>query len=197
MRTPLLFVILVGTIVSGAFAQDLIVVNEVPGGPMKTDLGYGISVNKYSSMNRRWLIVNSGGCPAVLSNAGVQTKYVDNGYEFKGDGSLKSSAALQAFEVRFILYDVWGDYMKTLSGTQVQDIPENTEFDLSLSGSWYARETEVSEFALSVAYIARVRTADGKLWTADPKRVIESLLNSSVPIKLDEMNPSKADNGVK
>lgn len=178
-----------------ANAQVNVIVSESFCGSMKTDLGYGIAVNKYSTMNRRCLTVNSDGCPARLSDVGIVPKYDsdDRGYKYDPLGSLIPLIPIQAFEVRFILYDLWGEHLQTLSLTQVQDLKDSVSFDLSIGGQWRTWEQDVTKFGLSVGYIARVMTKDGKVWTADSKRVIESLLTSSVAIKPEELNPAKME----
>lgn len=49
----------------------------------------------------------------------MTTKFASNNYRLIGAGKLTPSEAITPFEVRFVLFDMFGGKLKTLSGTHV------------------------------------------------------------------------------
>ena len=77
-----------------------------------------------------------------------------------------------AFQVNFICFDIWGQYMTTLSATYVND------FDIgehSFSLAWRVRSfhEKREKHYVSIAYIARVRTRSGAIVTANTDKVVD------------------------
>lgn len=173
-------------------AQGLEVV-RADGGSVTTSLGYGIAVNEESSLHREWFVANDPTCPLQLDGAGVRTVYADRDYEFQAAGRVIAREATAAFEVRFMLFDVWGEHMKTLSGTELRDLAVGAALPLSEIGSWNAWETEVAEFLTSVAFIAHVRTADGRAWGADRAGVLREVEAVKLSLTQEELEPSRPD----
>lgn len=94
-----------------------------------------------------------------------------------------------AFEVRFLLFDVWGDHMQTLSATKVSDL--NGQMPLGEAGSWRAWENDVSELLTVVSFPARVRTADGRTWNYDPVRLLREVERIKVKLTEKELSPEQ------
>ncbi len=65
--------------------------------------------------------------------------------------------------------------MKTLSGLEVTDVAAGANFSLADMGSWRAWESDVSELLTVVAFVAQVRSGDGKIWRYDANAVGERL----------------------
>ena len=154
-------------------------VTKVPGGSVKTDLGYDIVLNKESSLTREWITVHDNKIPADISGtAGVKTiyeagrNYSSGNYRYTSEFTITPTEALAAIEVRFLTFDIWGDHVRNLSITKIMDIPAGEA--KQIGGKWNVySENEVSEFYASIAYIAQVRTASGQVLKADPKIVLE------------------------
>jgi hypothetical protein len=163
----------------------------VDGGPAVTDLGYNVQVNKGSTLHRSFAIINDPSAPIQLAGTGVNTRYGRDRYSFVPVGTVSPSEALTAFEVRFVLYDVFGNRLKTLSAMHVTDMPGGSSIGIADIGSWYAFEAEVSELLTVAAFVANVRTASGKVWRANEKKVTEELEKLNLKVTSGTLEPTK------
>jgi len=147
-----------------ALAAQKIQVTTSDGGSVVTPLSQSIKVNDKSSLHRIWVMLNDPGCPVQLENAGITTAYGDREYLYRQSGTFKASEPVVALEVRYVLYDIFGDHLKTLSATSVEDVAADTQLPLSELGRWRGWENEVAELLTVVAFVAQVRTINGKVW---------------------------------
>jgi hypothetical protein len=167
----------------------------VDGGSVVTSLGYDIRVNDGSSLRRAWVVLNEAGAPARLDGVGVSTAYGDRAYRYVGAGRLVSSEPLTAVEVRILLFDVFGNHMKTLSGTQVTDLAAGASLEGTELGQWRAFENEVSELLTSVAFVAHVRTSDGRVWRHDAQAIRTQLDQIQLRVSEGDLSPSSNPGG--
>ena len=188
-RVVLLFILVILSTVI-VFSQKIKVTNY-DGGSVVTELGYGIKVNAQSTLMRTWVVFNDSGCPIQLGRSGIKTVYGDREYNYIPEGSLSSKEKVAAIDIRFFLYDVFGDHIKTITCTQVTDIQSGTTFELKNIGGWRALENEISGLLTVVCFVAQVRTSIGIVWKFNAK-LIDAELSK---IKLMETNgfiePSK------
>lgn len=169
------------------------------GSSVRTNLGSGIVVNDKSSLMREWIVAQDTLLPVrLLGNPSPRTVYVSGyysgNYQYRADFQVQTVEPLVSIEVRFVLFDVWGDLINTLSSTDVMDIGVDSE--TSLSGRWGAlSENEVSEYYASIAFIARARTASGKVYVAQTRPIIEEAIRISSRLKpdLSQHNQSRID----
>jgi hypothetical protein len=150
-----------------------IIMTRSEGSSVTTKLGYGIIVNKGSTLKREKIILNDSNCPVQLNDVGIETVFTDK-YSFNPSGNFTAKEPISAVEVVHILYDVFGEHIKTLSNSEINDIEGIHE--LAKSGSWYASENNVSSYFICVSYIANVRTKNGQLWHCDFKAIKEHIL---------------------
>jgi hypothetical protein len=144
------------------------VVTRGTGGTAVTRLGYGISVNPKSSLEREWITAQDTALPARLEGTiGVRTVYKGGSgyssgeYQYLASVPVLASDSLAAIEVRFVLCDIWGNFIKTLSETEIEDVAAGTK--RTFTPAWRIwDENEVSEHYASLAYIARVQTRQGE-----------------------------------
>ncbi len=161
------------------------------GGSIQTPLDYGIVVNKGSSLSREWITVHDSACPiALVDNVGVTTIYVrdrvSGEYNYSAKFSVEASEPVSAFEARFLLFDLWGNHLKTLSMTQVADLEGKKE----VSAKWNAySENEVSEYYASIAFVARVRTQTGRVFESNMLPVLEEARKISRKFSPENLEP--------
>ena len=161
--------------VVGAFAASAQEIQRGSGGPIKTELGYGIVINEDSSLQREWIVINDPNMPASLvALTGVNTYYLSGRslgeYRYKADVTLEVKQPLSAIQVNFILFDVWGRHSKSVQMTEVKDFPVGKH---SLQGEWRIfSENDVSEYYASIGYVSRVRTADARVIEMDVGPVV-------------------------
>jgi hypothetical protein len=155
-------------------AQGIQAMN-LDGGTVVTELSPNIKVNEKSALHRTWTVLNDPSCPIQLSDAGIRTLYRGRDYSFNPTGLAKTSKPVQAFEVRYLLYDVFGEHLRTLSSTEVTDLPGDFSFQLGKSGTWRAWENDVSQLLTVVAFVAQVRGEAGKIWRYNQKAIGDEL----------------------
>lgn len=190
VATSIAFALLVMYLGSVALAQP-IKVTTADGGSVITDLGYDIKINKNSTLRRAWVVLNDPNCPVQLINAGINTRYGDREYNYIPTGSVKISVAISALEIRYLLYDVFGDHLKTLSATEVTDAAVDAEISLKEMGSWRAWENEISELLTVVVFVAQARTVDGKIWRYQDKPISEELNKIRLKVTTGVLDPTK------
>ena len=172
-----------------------ITLKQQPGGSVVVPLGYGIEVNKGSTLQRAWYVIEDESAPVLIQNAGVKPIYKSESYGGRyhmiASGSLAFSREVTALEVRFMIFDIWGRHIQTLSGTQVKDFSTKTLLDLSSIWSWDTYENQVSEYLTSVAFLARARYPDGTVWTFNPDAVFDKVKAITSELTKDELTPEK------
>lgn len=175
-----------------AFSQTKATVTKASGGTIQTSLSYGIVLNKNSSLSREWITIHDNALPISFSDTiGIKSVYQSSdrsgGYRYQSSFSLEAKEPISAFEVRFLLFDLWGKHIKTLSFTEISDF-ENSKLFV---GEWRAyNENEVSEYYASIAYIARVRTQSGKILEGNASTVLEEARKFSKKFTEDALNPT-------
>jgi len=164
------------------------------GGSVTTNLGYGIAVNKNSTLRRRIFVVNDESSPVQLQALAAHPLYksekYSGSYSFQQTGDAKAVADVRAVEIIIALFDLWGERMKNLSILDVSDIPAGTT--IPKDGSWYASEGEVHKFYNSVAFVKSVMRSDGSIWRADLRAVAAKLSEVQLTVSesgLDETKP--------
>ena len=143
--------------------------------------GYSITYNEGSTLSRSWVTLDDTDCPVALVDAGV---VIDDEVEsFGAVGSVHPKVPISAFEVRFVLLDVFGDRLAVLSKVQIKDFDATAEALLSeplpgqmVDADWKAGWSDVSRLLTVVSFIAKVRTQDGLVWQYDADAVAESIL---------------------
>lgn len=164
-------------------------VSELDGGSVVTNLGYDTRLNSDSSLRRRWIVVNDPDCPAQLKDAGVKTSHSEREFLFTQSGKLRSFEGLSAFEVRYVLYDMFGRHLKTLSSVSVKDIPPAKIIELNEFGQWRGWENEVASLFSVVAFVAHVRTAEGRIWRHKERQLSDELARIELAATSEVLNP--------
>lgn len=168
-------------------------VKELGGGSIVTDLGYRIQVNQGSSLQRRWFVINDPSCPVQLSGAGIRTAYrsssIGGDYKYMATGLATTGEMITAFQVRYLLFDIWGEHTRTLSDTEVSDL--KAQIALKDTGSWSTWENEVSEFFTVVSFVSLVRRPDGTVWQYDPSSLLQHVEGIKVKLTEKELTPDR------
>lgn len=161
------------------------------GGSIQTPLGYNIILNQGSSLEREWLTVHDPASPLALPGTiGIKTTYVSERsvgtYEYAAIFAAEASEPIVAFEIRFLLFDVWGNHLTTLSMTEIVDFVGPKE----MSGTWKVySENEVSKYYASIAFVARARTKGGRVFEANLAPVLEEARKLSRKFSPENLEP--------
>ncbi len=149
---------------------DAVNVATADGGSVRTNLGFGIILNEESTLSRDWVVIHDARLPVDFEGTpGATTRY-DNNYEYNVQATLVASQPVTAVNARFIAFDVFGERVTTLGATEVVDLApgEPSRFDWQ----WRVGENDASRYFASIAFIARVRTADGQVHHADYNTIV-------------------------
>jgi hypothetical protein len=174
-RATLLLLVL--TVPSRRLTAGDLKIDAADGGSVVTDLGHGIQVNKGSSLHRSFVTINDVTAPVQLQDTGVTVSFSSelSRYSFTRGGRVSAAEALSAFEVRHVLFGMFGEWIRTVSGQEVVDVEKASSFDLHEESAWTADETQVSRLLTVVSFVANARTTSGRVWHSDTKRISDAI----------------------
>ncbi|MBK9402366.1 MAG: hypothetical protein IPN36_16435 [Bacteroidetes bacterium] len=129
----------------------------------------GDKINEGSTLSRDYYLINAKDCPLQLSNVGIKTSYRTRG-AFTSTDKVIPSEPIAAYEVHHVLYNIFGEHIRTLSNDAVSDLKLPTDFNQDFN--WYASINDVSEYLICVSYVAKVRTLNRTIWRYNFKNSI-------------------------
>jgi len=94
------------------------------------------------------------------------TEGIQHNVEYKNTGD----KPVVAVQIGLVSFDVWNEFLDRSGGVSIEEV----EPGASMKGTWVARAYAVS-FLTGVAYVSKVRFADGTIWAADLDAVAEEL----------------------
>lgn len=176
-------------------APVAITVDRSEGPDVTVSLGYGIVLNKESTLRREWFVVRDAQAPAFIEGpAGIRVVFKDGDRGSRGEFQYTSSYRLAArepvtaFEVRAVVIDVFGRTVKTLSSTEVVPVTGGRDF----RSAWRIfSENEASEAFASVMYVAQVRTAAGRVYVADRAAIFDQVRKVASRLTEADLEPKR------
>lgn len=183
------------TVSSSAGAEDGPKVRRGSGGSIQTNLGSGIVLNKQSSLQREWIVVDDPRLPVSIRGVtGARTiykpgkRYSSGSYMYAADLDLGVTDDVSAFEIRFVTFDIWGERRRVLSLASIKDLAPGRHKE---DAEWRVHsEHETSQYYASIAYVARVRTKSGKVLRANPQAVLAEARKFSEKFSESDLDPS-------
>lgn len=169
------------------------------GGSVQTVLTNNVRLNDKSTLEREFITVVDATLPAQLKGCtGVKTRYESGnghtagGYQYAASYSIQASEDLRAVEVRFVLFNIWGRYVRTLGSTKIADIPATEVRHYSPKWNLYSEndEAEASEHYASIAFVSTVRTSAGKVLDADMACILEEGKRFSSKFAAADLEPT-------
>ncbi len=173
-----------------------VVVTRATGGSIQTRLSANIILNKQSSITREWLALHDPNMPAdLIGTPGVSTTYtsgrVSGEYYYEAKPSVQAKEDLAAIEIRFLVFNVWGQHVRTLLSDEVADVAAGVTKELS--PQWRVlSENEVSRHYASIGYISRIRTKDGRVVDADPTAIVREAQKFSKKFTVADLDPKES-----
>lgn len=176
-----------------ASAQPL-TVSRGTGASVKVDLAMGIALNKASSLTREWVIINDPALPLQIEAGSAVPSYSQDrtrgSYRYRAEYTVKASDAVTAYEVRFLVLDVFGERQRLLSASELTDIA--AESSHNHVGVWNLfSEADASTAFYSVGYVAAVRTASGQVYRARLPAVLAEIQKISSAIQASDIEREK------
>ncbi len=179
--------ILLGAVITNSLAAES--VTKASGGSIKTRGGSGNELNQDSSLTREWITIHDKAIPAdIYRTVGVEIKYGFGDHRYWAVGSITAKKALSAIKIRFLTFDIWGDHTGNLSGTEIVDMEAGESIQFDWEWDVYS-ENEASEYFASIAYIAQVRTKNGRVIKADLKAVLKQARKFSKKFSEGDLEP--------
>ena len=170
---------------------------RVDGGTIQTVVGFFNVLNSKSTLHREYVAVVSNLPVSFPDTPGVTTIYEKGEnrsgnyfYASKTSVVVGDALAVTPFEVRFVTFDIFGNRVRTLSATVIEDIlaGERRTYD---DWKWgpYSENEVIAHFA-SVAFVAQVRTADGQVHVANQEDILEAVRQFAVKATEADLNPT-------
>ena len=134
-------------------------------GSMKQRLG-GVEINKESTLLREALVIHDHRLPVVFNGTPVaRTTYRDRSVELTVTADVIANAEVRAWSAVVITFDVFGESQGRFGATEVEDIGKGGLKEHTWR--WRFSESDALTHFATVAYIRRVRTAEGQVQLAD------------------------------
>ena len=112
------------------------------------------------------------GTPGLTTVYEKGGQYSNGEYRYRAKFTLATSDDVQAVEVRFLAFDVWGEHMQSFRYEEVADIA--TGAAKPVTGEWRLfSENDAEKFYASIGYVSRVRLKSGRVVTAQDAPVVE------------------------
>ena len=172
------------------------IVLRASGGSIRTLLSRTNLTNPESSLQREFITVidptmpvGLGGCTGVITTYDKPWDSDFGDYYYKASFIAKALEPITAFQVRFLLFDVWGEHMKTLSSTHVLDIGSGQERTFSSTWREYD-ENDICHYYASIAYLSTARTVTGKVIYAEYDLVMEEAQKFAKGFTHDNLVPT-------
>jgi hypothetical protein len=162
-------------------------VNEYDGGSVALRTATGF-LNQDSTLKRTWYVIDDTSSPVRLERAGVTIRLDEKEriQYFVPIGTLAPKGAISAVEVRYLLFNIWGERLRTLSLTRLAD--SSTHIDLRAGNDWPALELEASQLVTVVAFVARVRMADGQQWTYNVHDMAARIESAGLTVSVSDLS---------
>jgi hypothetical protein len=131
----------------------------------------------------------------LIGTPGVSTTYtsgrVSGEYYYEAKPSVQAKEDLAAIEIRFLVFNVWGQHVRTLLSDEVADVAAGVTKELS--PQWRVlSENEVSRHYASIGYISRIRTKDGRVVDADPTAIVREAQKFSKKFTVADLDPKES-----
>ncbi|HVL67170.1 MAG TPA: hypothetical protein VM364_07895 [Vicinamibacterales bacterium] len=133
------------------------------------------TVYAYAELKPAARIVEQADAPVKITSYSARyirgSQYTTEGIHHELKYQNNSDRQIEALQVGLISFDVWNQFLDRTNGLSTSSLASGK----AGSGTWIARAYGDFSFLTGVAYVRRVRFADGTIWTADEDRIVEEL----------------------
>lgn len=120
-------------------------------------------------------------------------KFSDGQYLYRASAMVTSNQDVSATEIRFVLFDIWGNHTATLSKLLVEDVKkgESSAFDAEWE-TWSSLYpvTECLKYSTSVAFIARAKAKDNRVIEANLGNIMQEVRKLYRGLSPDSLQPT-------
>jgi hypothetical protein len=128
-------------------------------------------------------------CVGITTVYEQETDYTAGQYVYSSRYAVRALDDIRAFEVRFLIFNIWGRHVQTLTATEIADVSANDV--RQCDGKWNLfSENEACEHYASIAYLATIRTGTGQVLEADIEPVIAEAKQLSSKFTDSDLEPT-------
>lgn len=130
--------------------------------------------------------------PRRSQNRPYVSKEYSGDYRYRADFTIETKQPVRAFEVACQIVDVYGNHVRGLRYSHVGDLDAGAS--KKVEGQWQlSSENEAEAHYASIAYISRVRLADGRVIVANLDPVVAEAKKFSAKFTVEDINPPKTN----
>lgn len=146
-------------------------------------------INAGSDLQRRWITVIDTTLPVeFVGSSGIRATYDYDDLVYQTEPELVFEEPVEAYELRYLTFNVWRDYVGTLSANEVQSFTAPDTISVEFQWDVYPFNEARRHWA-SIAYVARVRTEDGEVLEADPGPVLREARQLAGEFSQEQLSP--------
>ena len=183
MRACVWIAVAVGLACAGPASAGEYTISRAQDAPFAFPSIFGGTFNKGSSLVRESVVLNDPDCPVQISKASTAFELAKSNFALVSatDFTLKSATA--AVSIRHAAFDVFGQHMETLVGTDVTDRRAGPH---SRTARWNALGDLIPAMLTTVTFVARVRLSDGTQWSYDEGKLLAALTRLKLEARLGD-----------
>ena len=95
-----------------------------------------------------------------------------------------SKRKIVALQFGLLAFDIFNEFQDRLGGFTIQDVEPGAE----TYGTWLASARAEAAFYTGVAYLSKVRFADGEVWSADLDNIARQVQDIEVGFSVDSLH---------
>jgi hypothetical protein len=150
---------------------------------------FSVAAQRGSQLKQTFYALNDPSCPITLKAFAVVPGLDGTRIVYGPSGTLTAAVPVAAVEVRVLLFDVFGEHIKTVNYTEVK--PMTGEVRTGSGKYWPLTDHDKEVLLTSIAFVSRVRTDDGKIWRFDEAAIRSEIDKIEADVKPDALNLSK------
>lgn len=164
------------------------IVVQANGGSVAIPYGFG-AVSAKSSLELQWVMVVDSSLGLVFDGpVGAEGVYDKPYYRYSSNMKMRALKPVTAFEVRILAFSVWKDFEVLLAFSQLEDLSAGQQKSFKRLWGYYG-ESQLRDHYVTVAYVSRVRFADGTTIVADTTPVLKAAQAIQSSVTLQDLTP--------
>jgi hypothetical protein len=172
-----------------ASGQSLLAHDRYEGGSMV--IPANVKINENSNLNREWHVLRDERAPVQIDGkTGIDVAFDSENasYSYSASYTLKALEPVTAWDIHYVVLDVFGNVIRTLANVKVTELASNFAND---NPRWrICTEAEASEAFASVAYVASARLATRRIYAIDRAAVLQQIREIAPKATDSNLDPS-------
>ena len=121
--------------------------------------------------------------PRYLAAGKADAQGINHRVEYRN----RTERRIEAVEIGFVEFDIWNEHIDTLVGNDLDAVGAGKSGD----GSWLHDPPAAFIFHTGIAYVSRVRFADGEIWTASLEETAGQIRSVDASFQADLLKPKR------